>query len=608
MSETKVNSSEENNNKINNEIKLILEKNNSSIKSDIIYFKEDILKELKELKKDFYSKNNTTAIELQEKIDNLSIKNEELSQKTDYLSKIIDAQYSNNLSEEKNYEKEKIIEDIKRQILSNEIKLSDFREEFKIHKEQYNNIIKNNIIYKGKIGPGCIYKNMHQFIDYIISNINNLNDFKDKKIINKNNYEIRIEKMIETLNNQTNSILDNCKMYIKESNKKYEEKMTSEFKLYDSKLMETRIQNLEYSKTFELKAKELDEIFNKILSMKTDIYNINEKTKKEIFDSNDKINTLIDDYKNEFISIKEHFNALAEFFKDLKSKINLSDLYNRKDILNIANKINFYDDNIYSNNNERKGKRAQSAIIKNGNNINFELGGNNKDNINDKTIGNKSITITKDEKIGDDKDINMKYESNKNNDNSNNNNSNKLKVRKVLKNEKFEKYKFLYESNNNNFNNNINANKTNEYYNKKNYPDFCVKNYNNNKKEKNMDINIVVKNRNISSFHGIKNNSKNFNRSISKNDIDNSFFDNSFYTTRIYNNSNIMNNIKNKLERSSNFIIAKYYKNKMNKIYEKKNNVNKSIDNIFLRENDGNLFYKKLSNNKIKIKNLSCIK
>ena len=604
MSENKVNTPKEKNNKINNEIKLILEKNNLSIKNDIIYFKEDILKELKELKKDFYSKNNNTAIELQEKISNLSIKNEELSQKTEYLSKIIDSQYSNNLSEEKNYEKDKILQDIKRQILSNEIKLSDLKEEFKIHKEQYNNIIKNNIIYKGKIGPGCIYKNMHQFIDYIISNINNLNDFKDKKIIDKNNYEFRIEKMIESLNNQINSILDNCKMYIKESNKKFEEKMSSEFKLYDSKLMETRVENLEYSKKLEIKAKELDEISEKILSMKSDIDNINEKTKKEIFDSNDKINTLINNYINEFISIKEHFNALSEFFKDLKSKINLSDLYNRKDILNFANKINF--DNFK---NERKGKRAQSAIIrkdfiikeKNGikisNNINFELCGNNKDNTNNKTIGNKSIT--KDEKIGDDKDINMKYESIKNNDNSN---SNKLKVRKILKNEKFEKYKFLYESNN------INNNKTNEYYNKKNYPDLCVKNYNNNKNEKNKDINIVVKNRNISALLGLKNNSKNFNRSISKNDIDTSNFDNSFYTTRIYNNGNFMNNIKNNLERSSNFIIAKYYKNKMNQIYEKKNNVNKSIDNIFIRENEENLFYKKLSNNKVKIKNLSCIK
>ena len=602
MSETKVNTSKENNNKINNEIKLIIEKNNLSIKNDIIYFKEDILKEMKELKKDFYSKNNNTAIELQEKIDNLSIKNEELTQKTEYISKIIDSQYSNNLNEEKNYEKEKILEEIKRQILSNEIKLSDLKEEFKIHKEQYNNIIKDNIIYKGKIGPGCIYKNMHQFIDYIILNINNLNDFKDKKIINKNNYEFRIEKMIETLNNQINSILDNCKMYIKESNKKFEEKMSSEFKLYHSKLMETRVENLEYSKKLEIKAKELDKISDKILSVKSDINNINEKTKKEIFDSNDKINDLINNYINEFNSIKEHFNALSEFFKDLKSKINLSDLYNRKDILNIANKINF--DNFK---NERKGKRAQSAIIrkdifigeKNGikivNNINFELGGNNKDNTNYKTLDNKSTT--KDEKIGDDKDINVKYESIKNN---NNNSSNKLKVRKVLKNEKLEKYKFLYESNN--------INKTNEYYNKKNYPDFCVKNYNNNKNEKNMDINIVLKNRNISALLGTKSNSKYFNGSISKNDIDNSNFDNSFYTTRIYNNSNIMNNIKNNLERSSNFIIAKYYKNKMNQIYEKKNNVNKSKDNIFIRENEENLFYKKLSNNKVKIKNLSCIK
>ena len=663
MNDTNNNSSKENI-ITKNEINVILEKNNLSLKNDIIYFKEELLKELKELKQDLFTKNNRSSKELKENIKNVSLKNKELNNKIEYISKRIDSKYLNNTDVVNIPIIENNNEEIKRKILSNEIKIIDLKEEFNLHKEQYNNIIKNNIIYQGKIGPGCIYQNLHQFIDYIILNINNLNNFKDQKILNTKNYEFKIEKLIDSLNNQINSIIDNCKMYINQGLKNFEKKVDSELKLFESKLMDTRIENLEYSKKLEIKIKELDDIFNKFSTLKNDINDLNEKTKIEIFDSNDKINTLINNYQKEFISLKEHFNILSEFFKDLKSKLNLSDLYNKRDIINIANKINF-------NNNNKKEKRAESAkikkdnfldkksIIKVINNINFELGGNSKNNSVNvsyyKTIPNKSFK--KDEKIGDDKDINEKYESiNNNEDISSNDNiispNNKFKIRKILKNEKLEKYKFLYESNNNS--------KTNENITKKNYPDFCIKNYNNkNRKEKNIDIKIVVKNRNISALSGIKKSYKNYNRNIFKSDIDNFNFDNSFYTAKIYNNNNInfnnkndmnknilLNKIKNNLENNNNFIISKYYQNKLNNEYGinsnytkrniieqemnksiykdtfynnnysfnikkfnmKNNNPNKSMENIFIKKNDENLFYKNLSNKKLKIKNLSCIK
>ena len=149
MNDTNNNSSKENI-ITKNEINVILEKNNLSLKNDIIYFKEELLKELKELKQDLFTKNNRSSKELKENIKNVSLKNKELNNKIEYISKRIDSKYLNNTDVVNIPIIENNNEEIKRKILSNEIKIIDLKEEFNLHKEQYNNIIKNNIIYQGK--------------------------------------------------------------------------------------------------------------------------------------------------------------------------------------------------------------------------------------------------------------------------------------------------------------------------------------------------------------------------------------------------------------------------------------------------------------------------
>ena len=155
MNDNKINISNENNknnnikNDIEKQIKTLFEKQNLSIKNDIIFFKEDILKELKDLKQDLYAKCNHISIDLQEKYGQITLKNTELSKKTESISTILESQILNNSNYEINSkEREKFKEEIKRDILSNKIKIGGLQEELKIHKENYNNIIKDNIIYK----------------------------------------------------------------------------------------------------------------------------------------------------------------------------------------------------------------------------------------------------------------------------------------------------------------------------------------------------------------------------------------------------------------------------------------------------------------------------
>ena len=87
----------------------------------------------------------------------------------------------------------------------------------------------------------------------------------------------KTKNILNTLNSQINS----------------KKNIYSNLTLYDSKLMELRIGNKDYSKKVEQKIKDLDELFNKIISFKNSIINNNEKAINEIKESNNKTSKLL---------------------------------------------------------------------------------------------------------------------------------------------------------------------------------------------------------------------------------------------------------------------------------------------------------------------------
>ena len=694
------NISDKNNDKQNN-LKLLFEKQSLSIKNDIIFFKEEILKELKLEKQDFSSKCNNIAIELQEKIKEISKNNIELNKKIENILKTLESKIINVNNEKNKIDYEKIKKEINREILSKGIEIDNLRKELKNHKEDYDNLIKNNIIYQGLIGSGCKYTNMHQFFDYLIINIKNLNRFKEQKDFEYKTYKNRIEKDLNNLNKQEINIIESCKSYSNQSLQKLEEKIFAEIKLYDSRLLELRVENCDYSKEIDKKINKFNEEYNKIIDIKNEINENNIKIKDEINELFNKENDLFNNYQEEFKSIKNHFNYISDFFKDLKIRAGLSNIYNKKELSDIKNNIVFENEekklkktenqlinynisqnkkiaqedkslffeesknaNITEKKNQdilnikdllfnkvkKKNKNYNFEVIKN---ISFELLGlKNKNNIlltkserqyNEKGTENSPKKI--DKNIGNNEYISMNYENDSiNNIEANKTQKNKNQNNKKLINEKLEKYKFLYEDNN-----------IYHIYNKKKYPDFCVKNFNDNYNQSH--DNIRKKERNMSALPGLKNNlmnnqidyktkdlqennsilSGNKNHlkkeeinNIIKNNIikskdkrnnppndKNDFFNNSLNIVKKNINKRILSSKYNKKDE---YTSMKSYTNRHNynegknktinkdqyySSFNKSHNYNKSMENILINDNKEKLFYRNLSNNKIKVKNLA---
>ena len=235
-----------------------------------------------------------------------------------------------------------------------------------------------------------------------------------------------------------------------------------------------------------------------------------------------------------------------------------------------------------------------------------------------------------DKNIGNNEYISMNYENDSiNNIEANKTQKNKNQNNKKLINEKLEKYKFLYEDNN-----------IYHIYNKKKYPDFCVKNFNDNYNQSH--DNIRKKERNMSALPGLKNNLMNNqidyktkdlqeNNSIlsgnknhlKKEEINNflnyknDFFNNSLNIVKKNINKSILSSKYNKKDE---YTSMKSYTNRHNynegknktinkdqyySSFNKSHNYNKSMENILINDNKEKLFYRNLSNNKIKVKNLA---
>ena len=404
---------------------------NIAINNDMKYFKNELLKEMKKIKQELFVKFSEYSLQLNEKIKQASIDNEQLDQKIEYISKNIDDKITSFLNEKNKYNFDRIISDLKDNIMTNDIKIQTMREELRQHKEQYEEVVKSNIYYQGMIGSGCKYRNMHQFIDFLISSLNELNSTNNQKASEMRLYKTKVENIFHNINGQLNDITFGYKSYINQCMKDYETKISSQLRIYDEKFLELKTHDLENKKGIEKKLSDYDEKYKTLDKLENNININNEKLLEDIKLSNNNLEKKMELYQQEFDEIKTKFQELLKYNKEIKSKLNSLNLFSKKKIIN-------------------KDEAKNEDYLFNNDILNSEF-----------DMGNKKYKNQSTETLG--VNYNEKKENSKN---VNNNNISRiyLKIggrkyskdsRKILKNERLEKFKYIYENENNNYDNKL---------------------------------------------------------------------------------------------------------------------------------------------------------
>ena len=251
-------------------------------------------------------------------------------------------------------------------LLTEKIRLDNFRNDLKSNVERIDQVLTDSVIYPGIIGGISKYKTFHDLIDYLLTQTSQTLTFREKSILDFKSYKTKLENIISSFNTQINTLLNTTSEFTKKCVQEAEERMKSIYNIFDDRLQDARIENANYSigleKATEVLKKELENLY----VVKNELYEKVDKGLAEVKNDNTRVVKLFSGYKKNFHIIQHKFTQLSDFIKDIRFRINLKEDVQRREYAHMSNMINFdkkhqpgFYDGVYSNNLMKKGFGAQ---------------------------------------------------------------------------------------------------------------------------------------------------------------------------------------------------------------------------------------------------------
>ena len=392
------------------------------LNSELLFFKNEILGDLKQLENKLSKKLDIKTDGTQKKIIEINATVDALTKKFFTMSGF----YSENITmKDKIDDLYQKISKIEETIYSHDFRLSTIGKDLVTAINKYDRIIEKSIYYPGVIGTNnSKFNTFHNFIDYVMMNINQLNLFKDKTMgIDLKQYKNKLEATIDGFKKQTEEIITNNRIYTSKLIKNLENKFKNDFELYDQRLCNLKIKNTEQVMGIEKLTKNLLKEASKLNDMKNNI----EKTYQAssqilrlhyVYTEN-RINQCVKDYDE----IRKGLDLIMEALKGLKG----GSIPNFDDILREFGKLG---DN---KNDSNKKIKAESLLKK------YIVGEMNMEQISQLSKKSSSNIIFNDLRSN----INNIFNDTINSDNNSNNNSilKRMNTRSFIK---FDNNKFSF--------------------------------------------------------------------------------------------------------------------------------------------------------------------
>ena len=313
---------------------------NEPIKNDLIYFRNEILKDMKEME-----------TKLNDKIVNLYSLINKINSKSDEKLSAINIKIKTLQDNDPSIIETKINSVIERNNNNLEQKISDLSTKiFILQKDltnacyKYDKIVIDNLKVTGLIGDGCPYMNLKYFIEFLNKKITELITTKEKLVIEIKTFKNKINDM----NNQIKTEIEKQKIFINEitsnrineSNKKCLERSNK----LEERIDNLRLENYNFSNDLIKKTEELKIQWDKLENIKEEIYDKLNEEKISFKKYTDNLSKSFNSQKKEFTNIKNKFNDKSNIFKQLpyrRNSINITNIGTRlgdKDISKISNK------------------------------------------------------------------------------------------------------------------------------------------------------------------------------------------------------------------------------------------------------------------------------
>ena len=374
-------------------------------KDDVLFFKNDLLKDLKTIENKLNLKIENQSTMITDKFERYKSKLEAMAEKIHILGDKITINFS---LKDKIDELYQIKNKIEAYLVTQDVRIEGIKKDLKEAMNNYDKILLESVIYSKLIGPNAKFNNFHEFIDYVLLNLNQLNTSKEKNNMDFKGYKKKLESLIQNLRIQIESIKKNNMEYSSKGLKEIEKKINAINEEHNFKFIQVRMENSNYVKTMEGKYNLLNDIVLQTEKMKKDIEETIKYEINKIEDITNNINLKFDDYQKEFNSIKKRFIILSDYIQNhnfqksetknvsqqLKFNKNANSLIEKENPEKFNQKIEDYEESKII---KHKNKNTNDNNIIN-NNININDNTNIDNNINtniDNNYINKGINSNK---------------------------------------------------------------------------------------------------------------------------------------------------------------------------------------------------------------------
>ena len=295
--------------------------NTGVTKTDFIYFQNDVLKDIKNLEKTFTEKIENIIKD----VNNIKIYADSNFTKyslliSDISEKVGVSEGNSKINEELNIMKKKL-EDLS---INSRIKTNSLEKEFNNMTIKYDKIFINNLVVPGLIGSSCPFPTLASFIDNANKKINELTIEKKKQGMDLKSYKEKLDSLINMFNNRVNSSEEKFKQYCNLCFQNFDKNSNDRFNLLEERIGTLRMENAKYSSELIERSNELKTDWDKIMGIKTEIYDkLNSELEKYVkYNSN--LLKVFESQKSEFTLLKNRFTELSEFIKDVRFRNNIT--------------------------------------------------------------------------------------------------------------------------------------------------------------------------------------------------------------------------------------------------------------------------------------------
>ena len=281
--------------------------------TDLIFFKNQTLKDLKEIEANILSKVKAKTDQYDTKFTQMETKINIYSTKITELSQSINSEKNNVEKIDKLYEF-KSSSEYKTSKL--ETRLKEISENFSEEIHSMKKIINESINYPGVIGPKSKFNDFRSFIDYLIKSISSINVFKDKmSAFDIQSYKTNLDKIIKSYKTEFDRYMSSSKNLVSDTFVVFDNKVAALFKTFEDKLENEK----------NLLQKNIDEMNININSLKNElIFKIgihDDENEKKILNLNSKYDKYFSDIDLIHKKLEETDDNIKKIFNDYDDKI-----------------------------------------------------------------------------------------------------------------------------------------------------------------------------------------------------------------------------------------------------------------------------------------------